>query len=63
MIPTIGDPPPKVGGKEIQSEEFQNRAFALLSIASMSGCCQVISVSHTLLLSVRGLDLPLSMYV
>ncbi|EXB80330.1 Translocon at the outer membrane of chloroplasts 64 [Morus notabilis] len=41
VIPTIADPPPKVGGKEIQSEEFQNRAFALLSIASMSGCCQV----------------------
>lgn len=45
-MPTIADPPPKVGGKEIQSEEFQNRAFGLLGIASISGCCQVkISLS------------------
>lgn len=43
VIPTIADPPPKVGGKEIQSEEFQNRTFGLLSIASISGCCQVNS--------------------
>ena len=41
MIPTIADPPPKVGGKEIQSEQFQNRSFSLLSIASISGCCEV----------------------
>lgn len=41
VMPTIADPPPKVGGKEIQSEEFQNRAFGLLGIASISGCCQV----------------------
>ncbi|PON79146.1 Amidase [Trema orientale] len=41
VIPTIADPPPKVGGKEILSEQFQNRAFSLLSIASISGCCQV----------------------
>ncbi|XP_057951934.1 translocon at the outer membrane of chloroplasts 64 [Malania oleifera] len=41
LIPTIADPPPKVGSKEPSSEEFQNRAFSLLSIASMSGCCQV----------------------
>ncbi|XP_062099641.1 translocon at the outer membrane of chloroplasts 64-like [Humulus lupulus] len=38
VIPTIADPPPKVGGKEILSEQFQSRAFSLLSIASISGC-------------------------
>ncbi|KAM6592422.1 hypothetical protein CsatA_000125 [Cannabis sativa] len=41
VIPTIADPPPKVGAKEILSEQFQSRAFSLLSIASISGCCQV----------------------
>ena len=42
MIPTIADPPPKLGGKEILSEDYKCRACSLLSIASISGCCQVI---------------------
>ncbi|XP_059453421.1 translocon at the outer membrane of chloroplasts 64 isoform X4 [Corylus avellana] len=41
VIPTIADPPPKLGGKEILSEEYQSRACNLLSVASVSGCCQV----------------------
>ena len=41
VIPTIADPPPKLGSKEILSEDYQARAFSLLAIASMSGCCQV----------------------
>ncbi|KAH7528570.1 hypothetical protein FEM48_Zijuj05G0086000 [Ziziphus jujuba var. spinosa] len=41
VIPTTADPPPKLGGKEIYSEDFQSRSFSLLSIASISGCCQV----------------------
>lgn len=41
VIPTVADPPPKLGAKEILSEDYQSRAFSLLSIASMSGCCQV----------------------
>ncbi|XP_027344441.1 uncharacterized protein LOC113856680 [Abrus precatorius] len=41
VIPTVADPPPKLGGKEILSDDYQNRAFSLLSIASISGCCQV----------------------
>ncbi|XP_035546720.1 translocon at the outer membrane of chloroplasts 64-like isoform X1 [Juglans regia] len=41
VIPTIADPPPKIGGKEILSESYQSRACSLLSIASVSGCCQV----------------------
>lgn len=41
VIPTVADPPPKLGGKEILSEDYQSRAFSLLSIASISGCCQV----------------------
>jgi hypothetical protein len=50
VIPTIADPPPKLGGKEILSEEYQSRACSLLSVASISGCCQVtlsLSLSHT----------------
>ncbi|KAG5536086.1 hypothetical protein RHGRI_023764 [Rhododendron griersonianum] len=41
VIPTIPDPPLKLGGKEILSEDYLSRAFSLLSLASMSGCCQV----------------------
>lgn len=41
VIPTVADPPPKLGSKEIYSEEYQSRNSSLLSIASMSGCCQV----------------------
>uniref|UniRef100_A0A5B7B3V0 Amidase domain-containing protein n=1 Tax=Davidia involucrata TaxID=16924 RepID=A0A5B7B3V0_DAVIN len=41
VIPTIADPPPKLGGEEISSEDYLIRAFSLLSLASMSGCCQV----------------------
>ncbi|GFZ12295.1 translocon at the outer membrane of chloroplasts 64-III [Actinidia rufa] len=41
VIPTIADPLPKLGRKEILSEDYLSRAFSLLSLASMSGCCQV----------------------
>ncbi|KAI4319227.1 hypothetical protein MLD38_032854 [Melastoma candidum] len=40
VIPTVADPPPKVGSKELHSEDFKGRASSLLSIASVSGCCQ-----------------------
>lgn len=41
VIPTFVDPPPKVGGKEMSSETYLSRLYSLLSIASLSGCCQV----------------------
>lgn len=41
VIPTMANLPPKLGGKEISSEEYKSRAFSLLSVASVSGCCQV----------------------
>ncbi|CAN8258951.1 unnamed protein product [Cochlearia groenlandica] len=41
VIPTMPGIPPKLGSKEIISEDYQNRASSLLSIASISGCCQV----------------------
>ncbi|XP_058180805.1 translocon at the outer membrane of chloroplasts 64 [Rhododendron vialii] len=41
VIPTIPDPPLKLGSKEILSEDYLSRVFSLLSLASMSGCCQV----------------------
>ena len=53
MTPTTAYPPPKLGGKEMLSEDYQNRAFSLLSIASVSGCCQV-KYSFSLSLSVSG---------
>ncbi|XVF09459.1 hypothetical protein REPUB_Repub07fG0094500 [Reevesia pubescens] len=41
VIPSTAYPPPKLGSKEIYSEDYQNSMFSLLSIASISGCCQV----------------------
>uniref|UniRef100_A0A7C9FIU3 Amidase n=1 Tax=Opuntia streptacantha TaxID=393608 RepID=A0A7C9FIU3_OPUST len=41
VIPTFADPPPKVGKKDMSSEVYLSRLFSLLSIASLSGCCQV----------------------
>ncbi|KAI8019953.1 Translocon at the outer membrane of chloroplasts 64 [Camellia lanceoleosa] len=41
VIPTNADPPPKLGHRETLSEDRLSRAFSLLSLASMSGCCQV----------------------
>ncbi|KAF6156915.1 hypothetical protein GIB67_039676, partial [Kingdonia uniflora] len=41
VIPTVAELPPKLGAKEIFLDDYQSRAFSLLSIAIMSGCCQV----------------------
>ncbi|XP_057520626.1 outer envelope protein 64, chloroplastic [Amaranthus tricolor] len=41
VIPTFPHPPPKVGGKDMSSETYLSPLFSLLSIASLSGCCQV----------------------
>lgn len=41
VIPTVAEPPPKTGAKEIQSEDYQIRSCSFSSIASMSGGCQV----------------------
>lgn len=47
MIPTVADPSLKLNTKRGLSAEFHDRAFALSSIASMSGCCQVsVAVSR-----------------
>lgn len=40
VIPT-SDIPPKLGAKEILSEEYLIQTSCLTSLASMSGCCQV----------------------
>ncbi|GER43745.1 glutamyl-tRNA(Gln) amidotransferase subunit A [Striga asiatica] len=42
VIPTSFDPPAKLGAKEISTEEYVIRASSLSSLASMSGCCQVV---------------------
>ncbi|KAK2982325.1 hypothetical protein RJ640_009022 [Escallonia rubra] len=41
VVPTVADHPLKLNSKKGLSAEFHDRAFALSSIASMSGCCQV----------------------
>ncbi|KAI3448255.1 hypothetical protein Pfo_004920 [Paulownia fortunei] len=41
VIPTVADPPPKLSSKKNVPAEFHDRIYALLSIATMSGGCQV----------------------
>lgn len=41
VLPTCIDIPPKLGGKDLLTEDYQNRLYSLLCIASMSGCCQM----------------------
>jgi len=41
VIPTVPDDPLKLNTEKGFSSEFHDRAFALSSIASISGCCQV----------------------
>ncbi|KAK6143708.1 hypothetical protein DH2020_024056 [Rehmannia glutinosa] len=41
VIPTVADPPPKLNSRKSISSEFHDRIYALLSIATMSGGCQV----------------------
>nr|KAJ0193763.1 hypothetical protein LSAT_V11C800388690 [Lactuca sativa] len=40
VIPTVCSPPPKLGAKELSSEEYLMNEFSLTGLASMSGCCQ-----------------------
>ncbi|XP_020274792.1 amidase 1 isoform X2 [Asparagus officinalis] len=40
-IPTLPGPPPKVNTEAVTLENFRAKAFCLLSIAGMSGFCQV----------------------
>ncbi|KAK0600618.1 hypothetical protein LWI29_016805 [Acer saccharum] len=41
VIPTVPDPPPKLQTDATKLESFRARAFSLLSIAGVSGFCQV----------------------
>ncbi|CAI0380609.1 unnamed protein product [Linum tenue] len=41
VIPTTFAHPPKLNAKELLSEDYMLRSFSLLSLASLSGCCQV----------------------
>lgn len=43
VIPSVADNPLKLNAKKSFCSEFHDKTFALSSIASMSGCCQVIS--------------------
>ena len=41
VIPTVQAQPPKLGTKDAMQLELQEQIMSLLSIASMSGSCQV----------------------
>lgn len=41
VVPTVADTPLKLNSKKALLSEFHDRAFSLLSITTMSGCCQV----------------------
>ncbi|KAK9073956.1 hypothetical protein SSX86_006550 [Deinandra increscens subsp. villosa] len=41
VVPTVADTPLKLDSKKALLSEFHDWAFPLLSIATMSGCCQV----------------------
>lgn len=45
MIPTVPGPPPKLQTNASELEIFRARAFSLLSIAGVSGFCQVVPFS------------------
>ncbi|KOM55020.1 hypothetical protein LR48_Vigan10g091200 [Vigna angularis] len=45
MIPTVPGPPPKLQTDTSELEIFRARAFSLLSIAGVSGFCQVVPFS------------------
>ncbi|PIN21454.1 Amidase [Handroanthus impetiginosus] len=42
VIPTVADPPFQINFKKGFPAEFHDRIYALLGIANMSGCCQVV---------------------
>ncbi|KAJ0749930.1 putative amidase [Helianthus annuus] len=42
VIPTVCSPPPKLGSKELSSEDYLITEFSLTALASISGCCQVV---------------------
>lgn len=60
VIPTVPGPPPHLQANVAALESFRSRAFSLLSIAGVSGFCQVITTSIFLLVeSVKNWsDLP-----
>ncbi|XP_024516983.1 uncharacterized protein LOC9629241 [Selaginella moellendorffii] len=41
VLPTTPGPPPKLNTKGKALDDYREKAFALLAIAGMSGCCQV----------------------
>lgn len=43
VMPTVPDIPPKLNTKAEALEEFRNKAFNLICVSGMSGCCQVRS--------------------
>lgn len=45
VIPTLPGPPPKLQTEPTSLETFRARAFSLLSVAGVSGFCQVRTVS------------------
>ncbi|XP_076899678.1 translocon at the outer membrane of chloroplasts 64-like [Bidens hawaiensis] len=42
VIPTVSSSPPKLGAKELSSQDYLLTEFSLTALASVSGCCQVV---------------------
>uniref|UniRef100_A0A2N9HHF1 Amidase domain-containing protein n=1 Tax=Fagus sylvatica TaxID=28930 RepID=A0A2N9HHF1_FAGSY len=68
-IPTVPGPPPELQSDPIPLEAFLAKAFSLLSIAGVSGFCQVLSLSLSLFVCVcvcvvrhDKVSIPLGLY-
>lgn len=51
VIPTTSDFPVKHCSKKKMTPELEDRLFVLLSIAGISGCCQVLKFAFLLILT------------
>ena len=62
-ITKVVDPPLKLNSKRGLSNEFHDRAFALLSIPSVSGCCQELHLSLCMVTCIGFFSLHFCLYV
>ena len=58
-IPTVPGPPPKLQTEAASLETFRVRAFSLLSVAGVSGFCQVHDLSSHVFFSIRSQYKPI----
>jgi hypothetical protein len=46
VLPTMAGYPLKRNSKQRLSSEFEDKMYAFVSIAALSGCCQVFYLTH-----------------